>query len=444
MREVAPGRDGGAEGFRASVGPLLFMAVFLFSWITLSPFVDISGEAVLDQSARESSLLNQLVSLGLFACLLGFGLSHPLRGIIFQPHVLLGLIFLWLGFVSTVVSSYPFQGIKGMVLAVIAIVNGSVLLLLPRSERQFAKLLGLGCLIVLAVSYFGILFKPNLSIHQTSTVLEPMNAGLWRGHFRHKNDAAVAMVVMVLFGLFAMKVWSRMAGAAIVCLAFFFLLNTGGKTSTSMLPAVLVVAWVFERVRVLRAPIVIGGIALFNLFAVGSAVIRPLGEFVSELGIDATFTNRADIWRLAFGAIAEQPLTGYGMKGFWQTSQLVNGGGAIETWAVAASHAHNSYLEMILMMGVPGLLLTLVWLVFLPLYHISRIDSANAHSDLTRLFVRIWLYVLAHACLESLFFEGSNPLWLTFLVAIYGLSLQTSAGLLPEPDAKPQRAVAHA
>lgn len=443
--QVAIDRVGEETGaFRARAGTFLFLGVFLFSWITLSPFVDLSGAVVLDQSARASSALNQLVSLGLFACMLGFGLLHPMRRIILQPRVLLGLIFAWLGFVSIIVSAYPFQGIKGMVLAVIAVVNASIFLLLPRSERHFAKLLGIGCLIVLSVAYYGILFKPALSIHRASEVLEQTNAGLWRGHFRHKNDAAVAMVVMALFGLFVMNVWSRLAGAVIVCLAFVFLVNTGGKTSTAMLPAVLVVAWLFEKVRVLRLPIVFGGVALFNLFAIGSAVIRPLGEFVTELGIDATFTNRADVWRLAFTAIAEQPLTGYGLKGFWQTSQLVNGGGSVETWAVAAAHAHNSYLEVILMMGVPGLVLTLAWLFVVPLYHIFRLDPANEHSHLTRLFIRIWLYVIFHACLESLFFEGANPLWLTFLIAIYGLSLQTSAVLRPAPHPKPQGIVAHA
>lgn len=420
------------------------MAVFLLSWVTLNPFVDLTGPPVLDQAARETSLLNEVASIGLFACMLSFGLVHPLRRIIFQPHMLLALIFIWLGFISLVVSRYPFQGVKGMVLAGIAIVNASVFLLLPRSEEHFAKLLGVGCLIVLSVAYFGIVFKPTLSIHQASEALDPMTAGLWRGHFRHKNDAAIAMTIMTFFGIFVMNAWSRPVGLMIACLAFFFLTHTGGKTSTALLPAVLIVAWIFEKIRVLRVPIVVGGIALFNLFAVGSAVIRPLGEFVSSLGIDATFTNRADVWRLAFSAVEEQPLTGYGIRGFWQTSQLVHGGGLVETWAVQAAHAHNSYLEMILMMGVPGLALTLLWLVALPLYHISRIPAASAHTDLTRLFVRIWLYVLFNACLESLFFQGSNPLWMTLLIAIYGLNLQASAALAPAAYAEPQEALARA
>jgi len=287
---------------------------------------------------------------------------------------------------------------------------------------------------MLAVAYYGILFKPTLAIHQASELREPMNAGLWRGHFPHKNSAAAAMVIAAFFGLFVMNVWSRVAGVAIVVLSFNFLLHTGGKTSTAMLPAIVLLAWVFERFRFLRIPIVIGGVGLFNLFAVGSAVFKPLSDFVTELGIDATFTNRADIWRFAFTALAEQPITGYGFKAFWQTSELVNSGGSIETWAVAAANGHNSYLDIALTTGFPGLLLTVIWLLVLPLRNIARLAPAVEHSHLTRLYIRVWLYTIFNAGLESLFFEGGNLLWFTFLFSLYGLHLQSRAVLSVAPQ----------
>jgi O-antigen ligase len=297
---------------------------------------------------------------------------------------------------------------------------------------------------MLAVAYYGIVFKPLLAIHQASELREPMNAGLWRGHFPHKNSAAAAMVIAAFIGLYVMNVWSRFAGIVIVALSFVFLVNTGGKTSTAMLPAILLLALIFEKARFLRLPIAVGGVGLFNLFAVGSAVFSPLGEFISGLGIDATFTNRADIWRFAFGALAEQPLTGYGFKAFWQTEELVYSGGSVETWAVAAANGHNSYLDIALMTGFPGLALTLIWILFLPLRKIARIAPEREHSHLTRLFVRIWLYTIFNAGLESLFFEGGSLLWFTFMVALYGLSLQSSAELAAAPARVRQGRVAHA
>ncbi|WP_077964263.1 O-antigen ligase family protein [Ensifer adhaerens] len=422
-----------ADVLRQRIGTVLFMATFLFFWISTTPFVDLTGEAVLDPSAGNSNRLNQIVSLLLFAGMFAYGLAHPMRNIILQPRPLLAVLYVWFLFVS-VISAYPMLGIKGTVLAVMVTINASVYLLLPKSERHFAAMLGVGTLFMLAVAYYGIVFKPTLAIHQASELREPMNAGLWRGHFPHKNSAAAAMVIAAFFGLYVMNVWSRLAGIAIVLLAFNFLLHTGGKTSTAMLPAIVLLAWIFERFRFLRIPIVIGGVGLFNLFAVGSAVFTPLSEFITDLGIDATFTNRADIWRFAFSALAEQPITGYGFKAFWQTSELVNSGGSIETWAVAAANGHNSYLDIALMTGFPGLFLTVIWLLVLPLRNIARLAPAEEHSHLTRLYVRVWLYTIFNAGLESLFFEGGNLLWFTFLFSLYGLHLQSRAVLSLAPQ----------
>ncbi|MBV7518200.1 O-antigen ligase [Ensifer sp. ENS12] len=427
-REESP-----ADLLRVRIGTVLFMATFLFFWITTTPFIDLTGAAVLDPSAGNSNRLNQIVSLALFAGMFAYGLAHPMRGIILQPRPLLAVLYIWFLFVSAI-SAYPMFGIKGTVLAVMVTINASIYLLLPASERHFAKMLGIGTLFMLAVAYYGILFKPTLAIHQASELREPMNAGLWRGHFPHKNSAAAAMVIAAFFGLFVMNVWSRLAGLVIVVLSFNFLLHTGGKTSTAMLPAIVLLAWVFERFRFLRIPIVIGGVGLFNLFAVGSAVFKPLSDFVTELGIDATFTNRADIWRFAFTALAEQPITGYGFKAFWQTSELVNSGGSIETWAVAAANGHNSYLDIALTTGFPGLLLTVIWLLVLPLRNIARLAPAVEHSHLTRLYIRVWLYTIFNAGLESLFFEGGNLLWFTFLFSLYGLHLQSRAVLSVTPQ----------
>ncbi|MEN5082944.1 O-antigen ligase [Bosea sp. TWI1241] len=416
------------EALRARFGAVLFMATFLFFWVSLTPFVDLTGEAILDPSAGNSNRLNQIVSLMLFAGTLAYGLMHPLRHVILQPRLLLAPLFTWFILVS-LLGAHPMLGIKATVLAVIVTINASIYLLLPSSERQFARMLGIGTLIVLGLSYYGVVFKPTLAIHQASELREPMNAGLWRGHFPHKNSAAAAMVIAAFFGLFVWSVWSRLAGAVIVAGAFFFLMHTGGKTSTAMLPAIILLAFVFERIRFLRIPIVIGGVGAFNLLAVGSAAFRPLGEFIAGLGIDATFTNRADIWRFAFGQFAERPLTGYGVKAFWQTSELVHSGGSVETWAVAAANGHNSYLDIALMTGLPGLAMTVLWVLVLPLRDISRMAPAVEHSPLTRLYTRIWLYAIFNAGLESLFFEGGNVLWFLLVVSLYGFRLQGSAAL---------------
>ncbi len=51
------------SGSTARVGTALFIAIFLFFWISINPFVDLTGEAVLDPSAGNSNRLNQIISL---------------------------------------------------------------------------------------------------------------------------------------------------------------------------------------------------------------------------------------------------------------------------------------------------------------------------------------------------------------------------------------------
>ena len=151
----------GTSGIGA--GPVLFLAIFLFFWISMTPFVDLTGENILDPSAGNSNRLNQIVSLSLFAGTLCYGLFHPLRATILQPRALLLPMFGWFLFVS-LISNHPMLGIKAVVLTVMATINASIYLLMPSSEKQFAKMLAIGTLITLATAYYGVVFKPELSI----------------------------------------------------------------------------------------------------------------------------------------------------------------------------------------------------------------------------------------------------------------------------------------
>lgn len=441
-QETGAGKAGTQAMDRNIFGMALFIALFLFFWVTTNPYIDLSGEAVLDPSAENSNRLNQIAMLLITGATLVFGFRHPLRSVVLQPRALLGLTFAWFLFVS-LLSRYPFLGVKALILAAITVMCASVFLLLPASERQFAKLLGIGTLIMLGFAYFGVFFLPELSIHQASELREPMNAGFWRGHFPHKNTAAAAMVIASFFSLFIMSVWSRAVGLTILVLSCFFLLHTGGKTASAMLPAVLVVAWAFERYRRLRWPIAFGGIVAFNLLAVGSAVIKPFRDLVNSFGIDATFTNRADIWRFAFTAISDRPLLGYGINSFWQTKELVYSNDSIATWAVGAYNGHNSYVDILLLTGIPGLILTLTFVMVLPLRDLARLDAGQSQSNVTRLFIRIWLYALFNACLESMFFDSGSFLWFMFVAALYAFRLR-SAEIVTEPKQPLDGRPAHA
>ncbi len=414
---------------RSVVSSMLFIGLFLFVAISVSPFHDLTLPSSASIQTNNSSRLNQLLFLLLPVGTLLCAATTSMRGALLRPRWLLLAIFLWLVFVSAL-SNHGFNSLKALFLTSLVVVGANACLLMPRSEAHFARLLAVGTMACIGLAYYGIVYKPFLSIHSAAEVAEPMHAGLWRGYFPHKNNAAAAMVLFTFCGMFVMRAWSRMIGLTIMASAAWFLVHTGGKTASAMLPAILVLAWLFERFPLLRVPISLGGVLAFNLLAVGASLSRGLTELVTSLGVDATFTNRADIWRLASNAISEFPLTGFGIKSFWRTEELVYGGQGVETWAIQASHAHNSYVELLLIGGVPLLFLSLIWFFAVPLRSFSMITAQGEVTHSARLFLRVWLYVIFTACLESLFYESSAGYlmtWFLFCMAIFGMRYEAKA-----------------
>lgn len=417
-------------GERPAVFPaLLFVATLLFSWISISPFGDLSNPE------GGSAALDQLVALGLALLALAYATKAGLLAGLLQPRLAIGLVFGWLALVSL---GAPEVGtaLRRLLVAGLFCVNASLLLMLPRSQEQFSRLLGLCVLLVLALCYFGVLALPSRSIHHAGDLVEPDLIGDWRGVFDHKNIAAPAMAVLLFFCLYLKSRWSAPLGWLLGGLALVFLVQTNGKSALGLLPLALVLAFALEKRPRAGAVLILVVLLAFNLVTVGAAFLPAIGDFVANLGVDATFTARADVWNLALTAILERPLTGYGFQSFWQSEALLTSELARQTWAVNAAHAHNSYLEALLDGGVPALVLMVVWLVLLPLRDVAGAIRRNADPHLTRLYARVWVFALLAACLESNFFTYVGPMWFSLLVAVFGLHFQARAELLAEAPAR--------
>ena len=113
-------------------------------------------------------------------------------------------------------------------------------------------------------------------------------------------------------------------------------------------------------------------------------------------------------------------LTGYGFASFWGSSAIQNLPEGKE-WAGFAAHSHNGYLDTALGMGVPGLLLLILVLVIVPLRNFQQADEGGNNGPLAMMLLRIWLFGLYLSAMESFFLDRSDPLWFTFLLAVFGL-----------------------
>ncbi|UXT65874.1 O-antigen ligase family protein [Agrobacterium tumefaciens] len=417
----------------------MFYVTFLYFTVGFSPYISLSSTYQGSAMAAGSNLLNQLTAIILFFSFLAFMAKERSFSILFMPRLLMAAIFGWF-VLTSVAGEAPLFSLRRLVMCAIICVLAGGFLQLPRTERHFTTLLATCALIILFLCYFGITVLPSRSIHQASDALEPLLAGDWRGVFRHKNEAASVMAVLIIVGIYLSKRWSFIGGLSVLLLSLVFLVKSGGKTALGLMPIIIATGWFILRWPRWRYPVVTLFLAVFALVTVGTTVDPVFSQMLTKLGLDASFTGRRDIWTVAIDYIRQSPLLGYGYQAFWRSDTLMSSFTENNTWATTAPDSHNGYFDLLLASGVPGLMLVMVWIYLLPLQYLGKMNDATRNSPLTRLYVGVWLYVLLYGFLETLFFLSTGFVWFFLIVAVIGLHLQANASLVEdEAEGEPDR-----
>ena len=405
----------------------LFLATLLLCWFTVTPFPDLSDPQLLAPKA-EGDLLSQAATVLLTGALAVFVFVK--RSSLILRTVTLPLVLTFGAFaVSAVLSAHADVAGRRIVLAIFTIFQASVVLLLPYGREHFARLLAAAAVIVLAACYFGVVFLPQLSIHQLTDVAEPGLAGEWRGFFTHKNGAGASMALLIFIGIFVYRAWNQLVGILIVVFAAVFLYFTQAKSPLNLLPIVLLFSYVGPRVRssLLALVLILGTPILINLLTVDSVMFEPVREMISRFMSDPTFTGRDEIWRFALDNVAKRPLFGFGFEAFWGMPDLVNAWSYQESWGYRASDAHNGYLNLAVTTGLVGLACSLCWIIVQPFADLRRVQMRNADGALRTLFLQIWMMGLCLSGFESELFRGGSELWFLMVVSIVGIRLLTIA-----------------
>jgi O-antigen ligase len=422
---TSPVADSGERMVRSA----LFLATFLLVWVTANPFPDLSDPKLL-QPDSEGNPLGQILTLLLTGSLGAFILVKNERLFLkaFTP-----ILLLTLGWFALSAALSPNAGLasRRLVLSVLTLFQVAAFLLLPLDRAHFARLLTAGALIILVLCYAGVIFVPELSIHQSFDVAEPELAGNWRGAFTHKNGAGAAMGVLIFIGIFAIRTFSGALGTLVIVLAGIFLVFTESKSPIRLMPVVLALSYLIARVRRPSVKFILAaGIPLvLTTVTVGSVMFDSIEALVGDVASDPSFTGRNEIWRFALDHIAERPILGFGFQAFWGTSELVTAWSYLESWGYRASDAHNAYLNLAVMTGVVGLVLAMLWIFVQPLVDHVRTGPVRNDPALTTLFLQIWLFGLCISSFESTLFDGGNSLWFMMVAAIIGLHYQAIARL---------------
>jgi O-antigen ligase len=398
----------------------VFVGSLLIAWISLRPFVALSEAEVPDVTSGGDALTYAV--FGGLAVLTGLlTISENRRGL----QTLLSPGFLIFGgwiLVSVVLSTDPSVSAKRLSLTASAAAVASMLFFLPRSQSEMARWFSVAVLGLLAICYLGIVFVPHLSIHLATDLQEPLLAGDWRGAFEHKNVAAPVMVMMLFLGIYITSSGFRVSGLASMALATIFLINAGGKSALALCIGVLVLSSLAAIVKSfwLRAIMLLLPLLVLNMLSVGTVMSDHLAEIADALPLDTSFTGRTEIWIFALLSLQQHLLLGYGFSAFW-------GVGATRTtlpgmeWAATVAHSHNGYLDTALTLGLPGMVLLIAVLVIGPLRDFHLAERGGNNGPLAMALLRIWLFGIYLASFESFYLDRANPLWFTFLIAVFGL-----------------------
>ncbi len=390
--------------------------------LTFQPFAGVPD--VPEPGGSTGNVVNQIGFISLAIIYLAAMLKIGERPVLAQLRSSALIVVLMIAALSAGRAPEPDASLRALLLTSFAMVVVVGVLVLPRSERDFASAAATAALAVLVLVYAAILLAPQLAIHGSEGV-EGGHAGDWRGHLTHKNFAAPVFSILTMFGIYAWRMGLRLRGLAIICLGAVFVLNSGSKTTMGFLPVAIGLVLLGRALGRPRLILVVHGalVLLVAALTVGTVFSPALLRFSTAVISDPTFTGRDEIWRFASAHIGEKPWFGYGYLGFWQTPVVT----ALEenfeaNWDIRGiGSGHNSYLDAMLMFGMPGAVLMIFCLMILPLRNYLRAEQDPARRKLADLFVMIVIFMTYVGMLESFFLNRADPLWILFALAVLGL-----------------------
>lgn len=266
-----------------------------------------------------------------------------------------------------------------------------------------------------------------------AATLEGYDAG-WTGVWPHRNQAGIraALGAVALGGIVAAMldpprgvdarrtvVIAAAAGGVGACLA----MAVGSRSATA--PVVLAVASVVAAAVGLRALARRDGRAR-RLAAAGTGLgvvggITALAEWPALLDLldrRPDVTGRTDLWAALWERVGEWPVAGHGYNAFWAGTRGPSAG----IWEAFSGppHAHNGYLDVMLELGVVGLVVGLVLVVRVA----ARLGAAawRRPTPATAAPALLLVGLLLHPLSSSPLFAGRNLFW----IALAALAL--SAG----------------
>jgi exopolysaccharide production protein ExoQ len=289
--------------------------------------------------------------------------------------------------------------------------------------RELLRLLAWTLALVAALSLGTAVLAPAYGVHWDA------HDGAWRGIFMHKNGfgkvMALAALVFLLQGCDRAG-WRKRAWWAAAGLATALTLLSRSSSSLVILAALLSLLPLYRTLR-WRNPLLLPLLIAFAFLGgiVVAAAVALSGDLLALLGRDATLTGRTELWAAALEMVGPNLLVGYGYGAFWQVSLEAETLYAALGWRPWTGH--NGFLDLLLQVGVVGLLIFAVGLL-IALRRALATLRFDGGPEATWPIVFLSFLFLSNLT-ESMILEHNGLYWALFVATV------TSAIMAPRAPA---------
>ena len=247
------------------------------------------------------------------------------------------------------------------------------------------------------------------------------------GTFANRNHLGTLLLVGIPFST-ALLVSSKgdrrgsrqgrlaIGAAALVLVGAGIILNSSLAAIALALPVLLAsVALVPAAARWRRVALPLSGVAL--VAAVTVIAVNPIASVASSLGVSASVQSRTAIWARTIEAVGEHLPWGSGLGTFERVYRQHEDPAAVN--AEYVNHAHNDYLELALELGLPGVVLMLLFLAWWALAAV-KVWTSPLSTPFGRAATIASAVILAHSAVDY-------PLRTGAIAAIFGAAIALMA-----------------
>lgn len=393
--------------------PWLFFAFMLFALIGVPMLSSHSiGEV---RSVGSGGLLKPLIFAMFLAIALVMVSPQKIISAIFQFPITLALLSAWAA-ASVLWAIDPQSSFVRLAFTMIVIFVMQISIYASKPEELFQKILmALG--IILILNYIAVFALPNIGKHTYGTVMDHNLIGDWKGLLSHKNAAgpvtAATVLAWLCYYLSSRKIYALFVTAA----AAFFLINTQAKAAIAFTPMVFIIGFIITKYRLAGFSV----LGILGVLTIGICfmVFDSLEHFLTFTIKDPTFSGRTEMWETILRYHVDHKWLGSGYGSFWvigDKSPIYELG---KKWIASQAQGHNGYLDFLVALGIPGLILSLAFIIFAPLK--SALSKQNCDNNMKIFFLSLWLFGCFINTVETGFFYTSDAIWVIMATGMFGL-----------------------